>query len=134
MGFALCFAGRERTDCFVIEGGRILGRRSWTDRFSAFIYLKGKVTSIFPGRKDIHFTKKGIIKMCKQCGCHHNQGCDCEGSCGGCDCGNECCHDGGQFQRRYQTKEEQISSLETYLGELKMEVQAVEERLADLRK
>ena len=43
-----------------------------------------------------------------------------------------CC--GGHFQRRYQTKAEQISALEAYLGELKLEVQAVEEHLADLRK
>ena len=41
--------------------------------------------------------------------------------------------DGG-FRRRYQTKGEQISELEGYLAELKAEVQAVEERLADLRK
>jgi hypothetical protein len=53
-------------------------------------------------------------------------------SCGEtCDCG--CCRN-NRFQRRYQTKAEQIAELETYLGELKTEVQAVEERLADLRK
>jgi len=63
--------------------------------------------------------------MCKECGCE----CDCE--CGGsCDCS---CHN-KQFERRYQTKAEQIAELETYLGELKLEVQAVEEHLADLRK
>jgi hypothetical protein len=59
--------------------------------------------------------------MCKDCGCE-------------CDCGGECdCHQ-GQFERRYQTKAEQISELEAYLSELKLEVQAVEEHLADLRK
>jgi hypothetical protein len=31
------------------------------------------------------------------------------------------------------TKAEQIADLEAYLGELKLEVQAVEEKLADLR-
>jgi hypothetical protein len=56
------------------------------------------------------------------------------GDCGcDCDCGCECCG-GGHFHRRYQTKAEQIAELEAYLAELKTEVQAVEERLADLRK
>jgi hypothetical protein len=59
--------------------------------------------------------------MCKDCGCE-------------CECGGECeCHHGG-FERRYQTKAEQIAELEAYLSELKLEVQAVEEHLADLRK
>ena len=57
---------------------------------------------------------------------------------GDCNCGSECdcdcCGDGGQFQRQFLTKEEQITLLEEYLGELKLEVQAVEEHLADLRK
>jgi hypothetical protein len=57
-----------------------------------------------------------------------------------CDCGSECecgcgCHeDGGHFVRQFQTKAEQIADLEDYLSELKLEVQAVEEHLADLRK
>jgi hypothetical protein len=38
------------------------------------------------------------------------------------------------FDRRYQTKAEKIAELESYLAELKLEVQAVEEHLADLRK
>ena len=59
------------------------------------------------------------------CGC--GESCDREG--GDCQCG---CGNGG-FQRHYQTKAEQISELEEYLNELKAEVQAVEERLADLR-
>jgi len=59
-----------------------------------------------------------------------NGNCDC--GCD-CDCGCECCG-GGRFHRRYQTKAEQIAELEAYLAELKTEVQAVEERLADLRK
>jgi len=60
------------------------------------------------------------------CGC--GESCDCGG--GDCQCG---CGNGG-FRRRYQTKAEQISELEEYLNELKAEVQAVEEQLADLRK
>ncbi len=63
--------------------------------------------------------------MCKQCGCGSEEGCSC-----GCECGG---HDTG-FERRYQTKAEKIADLEAYLGELKTEVQAVEEHLADLRK
>jgi len=59
--------------------------------------------------------------------------CDCRNGCD-CDCGCDCCNDGGRFPRRYQTKEEQIAELEAYLTDLKTEVQAVEERLADLRK
>lgn len=72
--------------------------------------------------------------MCKQCGCRSDHGCSC--GCGGghgCECGG---HEGHaeRFERRYQTKAEQIAELETYLNELKTEVQAVEEHLADLRK
>lgn len=64
--------------------------------------------------------------------------CNCNGSCD-CHCeeggqqGDCCCHE-HHFQRRYQTKAEQIVELEAYLADLKTEVQAVEERLADLRK
>jgi hypothetical protein len=65
--------------------------------------------------------------MCKQCNCQSEEGCSC--GCG-CECGG---HD-GYFERRYQTKEEKITELESYLNELKTEVQAVEEHLADLRK
>jgi hypothetical protein len=43
------------------------------------------------------------------------------------------CH-GGHFERRYQTKAEKIADLEGYLMDLKLEVQAVEEHLSDLRK
>jgi iron-sulfur cluster repair protein YtfE (RIC family) len=60
--------------------------------------------------------------------------CDCKN--GTCDCGGgcECCGGNSRFQRRYQTKAEQIAELEAYLAELRLEVQAVEERLADLKK
>jgi hypothetical protein len=69
--------------------------------------------------------------MCKQCECQSDQGCSCgcDGDCG-CGCGGHV----GYFERRYQTKAEQIVELEAYLKELKAEVQAVEEHLADLRK
>ena len=69
------------------------------------------------------------------CNCK-NGSCDCGGGCSygcGCNCGCECCRGGHHFQRRYQTKQEQIAELEAYLTDLKTEVQAVEERLADLR-
>jgi hypothetical protein len=67
--------------------------------------------------------------MSNQCDCQSDQGCGC--SCDGdCGCGG---HAGG-FERRYQTKAEKIADLEAYLKELKLEVQAVEEHLADLRK
>ena len=65
--------------------------------------------------------------MCKECGC--DCGCDCEGG-DTCECS---CHE-GHFERRYQTKAEKIAELEYYLGQLKLEVQAVEEHLADLKK
>jgi hypothetical protein len=65
--------------------------------------------------------------MNNQCNCGSDQGCD-------CDCGCDCCGHSGHFERRYQTKAEQIAELEAYLGELKTEVQAVEEHLADLRR
>jgi hypothetical protein len=65
--------------------------------------------------------------MCKDCGCQEGQEC-------GCSCGCECGGHAWRFERRYQTKAEQIVELEAYLSELKTEVQAVEEHLADLRK
>jgi hypothetical protein len=69
--------------------------------------------------------------MCEECGCQAGETCDCDcHSHHECECG---CH-GGHFERRYQTKAEKIADLEDYLKELKTEVQAVEEHLADLRK
>ena len=58
--------------------------------------------------------------------------CDCESCNCGCEC--ECCGGSHHFHRRYQTKAEQIADLEEYLTDLKVEVQAVEEHLADLKK
>jgi FAD/FMN-containing dehydrogenase len=75
------------------------------------------------------------------CGCGCSCGCSCGCQCGcGCDC--DCCQGGswscgsggGKFHRRYQTRSEQVTELEAYLADLKAEVQAVEERLAELRK
>jgi hypothetical protein len=67
--------------------------------------------------------------MCdKTCDCK-NGNCDCRCSCGRDGCGGE-----HRFERSYQTKAEQNTELEAYLSELKLEVQAVEEHLADLKK
>jgi hypothetical protein len=67
--------------------------------------------------------------MCKQC---EGQTCNCGE--GHCECGCECDGHHGGFERRYQTKAEQIEELEAYLSEIKTEMQAVEEHLADLRR
>lgn len=69
--------------------------------------------------------------MCNQCGCQSGLECSCNQSHSNCECG---CHAGHRFERRFQTKAEQIEDLEAYLSELKTEVQAVEEHLSDLRK
>ena len=60
--------------------------------------------------------------------------CDCKNESCECDCGCECCGGDGGFERRFLTKAEQLAELEGYLAELKLEVQAVEERIADLKK
>ena len=60
-----------------------------------------------------------------------DENCECGND---CDCGCECCGGDDKFQRRYLTKAEQAAELEAYLADLKLEVQAVEERLADLKK
>jgi hypothetical protein len=64
-----------------------------------------------------------------ECG-GHDHACSCGEGHGECECG---CHSGPHFERRLQTKAEQIAELEGYLTDLKAEVQAVEEHLADLR-
>lgn len=63
--------------------------------------------------------------MCN-CGCS-GESCSCSDE----SCGCSCCQ-GGAFRRRYQTKAERKAELESYLAELKTEVQAVEELLAGL--
>jgi hypothetical protein len=73
--------------------------------------------------------------MCQQGEHHSGQGCCCGEDHGGCSCGCGChSQTGYRFERRYQTKAEQIAELEAYLSDLKTEVQAVEEHLADLRR
>ncbi len=71
------------------------------------------------------------------CHCEDHADHECECDCHGGSCGDECecgCHGGHHFERHFQTKAEQITELEAYLTDLKAEVQAVEEHLADLRK
>jgi hypothetical protein len=75
--------------------------------------------------------------MC-QCDHTHSNTCECGSHGHACSCGEsdcECsCHSGHHFERHFQTKAEQIAELEAYLTDLKAEVQAVEEHLADLRR
>lgn len=67
---------------------------------------------------------------CNDGSCNRRHDCHC-GSESDCTCG---CRDCRCFHRRFQTKAEQRQELESYLAELKLEIQAVEERLADLGK
>jgi hypothetical protein len=69
-----------------------------------------------------------------KCGSRSSCCCDCCESCG-CGCGSRCkCSGEGGFERRYQTRAEQIAELEPYLTDLKAEMRAVEEKLADLKR
>jgi len=76
--------------------------------------------------------------MCESGQHQHHHDCSCDGDCkcgeSGCHCDESCGCESRRLQRRYQTKAEQIAELEAYLNDLKLEVQAVEEMLADLRK
>jgi len=75
---------------------------------------------------------------------HHDpQDCECreEQPAAECGCGrghqrhdppHTCCC-GGQFQRRFQTRAEQVAVLEAYLHDVQAEAQAVEERIAELK-
>ena len=77
--------------------------------------------------------KKGVLKMCENRRFHHHEGQCCEKEDGDCDYNNgeQDCKCGDHFHRHYQTKEEEHSHLESYLADLKLEVKAVEERLAN---
>lgn len=50
--------------------------------------------------------------------------------------GSDCCGVGfgGEFHRRFTSREEVVARLESYLAELRAEAKAVEERIADLKK
>jgi hypothetical protein len=57
--------------------------------------------------------------------------CDCDDS---CDCGCDCnCGGDVGFQRKFMTHKEEIEMLEDYRGDLKLELEAVEERIAELK-
>ena len=72
--------------------------------------------------------------MSKTSKCGSRSGCCCD-CCGNCGCGCRCnCSGESGFKRRYQTKAEQIAELEPYLKDLKAEVRAVEQKLADLKR
>ena len=64
-----------------------------------------------------------------ECGCHDSSDSGCGCGCG-CDCG---CGSEGGFQRRYMTHKEELEMLDDYRGELKLELEAVEERIAELK-
>jgi hypothetical protein len=48
-------------------------------------------------------------------------------------CGAEERAPGSSFRRRFATRDERIARLETYIGELRAETEAVEERIAELQ-
>ncbi len=92
------------------------------------------------GECDCHRHRHG--RHHRECDCEcHEHACECErhGSGhhghhdGGCDCGEHACECGGKFERRFATRAERIAQLEEYLKDLKAEIQAVEERLAELK-
>lgn len=64
---------------------------------------------------------------CECHGRHHHHGCGCHG-------GEWGWGPGHGFHRRFRTREEEVADLEAYLNELKLEAQAVEERLETLKK
>jgi hypothetical protein len=56
-----------------------------------------------------------------ECGCHDHDECN-------CDCGGDM-----GFQRKFMTHKEELEMLEDYRGDLKLELEAVEERIAELK-
>lgn len=62
-----------------------------------------------------------------ECGCIDHDECDC-----GCNCNCGCGDDIG-FQRKFMTRKEELEMLEDYRGDLKLELEAVEERIAELK-
>ena len=60
-----------------------------------------------------------------ECDCHDHEDCGCE-----CDC--DCGHGMG-FRRQYMTHKEELAMLEEYHSQLKLELEAVEERMAELK-
>jgi hypothetical protein len=70
-------------------------------------------------------TNKATKKTASEC--DSDDSCDC-----GCDCNCGCDGDMG-FQRRFMTHKEELEMLEDYRGDLKLELEAVEERIAELK-
>ncbi len=56
-----------------------------------------------------------------ECGCHDHDECN-------CDCGGDM-----GFQRKFMTHKEELEMLDDYRGDLKLELEAVEERIAELK-
>ncbi|MFO7943645.1 MAG: hypothetical protein R6U51_05020 [Anaerolineales bacterium] len=82
-----------------------------------------------------HHRHRGSYHGDCECGNHHGEGCSCREHhrSADCCCGERRHHREGHFHRRYFTREEKIAELEGYLEDLQAEIQAVEERLADLK-
>lgn len=67
------------------------------------------------------------------CNCHQGHGHSTHQGHGHAGQQSSCCCHGTGF-RRFSTKEERIAMLEEYITELKSEIQATEEHLAELKK
>ncbi len=72
-------------------------------------------------------TNKATKKTASECDCDDSCDCGCDCNCG-CGCGGDM-----GFQRRFMTHKEEIEMLEDYRGDLKLELEAVEERIKDLK-
>ena len=68
-------------------------------------------------------TNKATKKTASECDCDDSCDCGCN-----CDCGGDM-----GFQRRFMTHKEEIEMLEDYRSDLKLELEAVEERIKDLK-